>query len=248
MKNHIANAFFGLKDAQKFYTHFQMALEALETTSGIFAGDNLITYHRNLSFLDDEKLMAAHSKHATKEIDRAILWRIAMLLWGARQGLRLEGDFVELGCHHGMVARILCDAIGFGAQKNRHYYLYDPFGLDPAHPDAPVPEHSRRYFSETRLRFADLRNVTVTQGFIPKSLEKVSPQKIAFMHLNLGNAENEIATLEMLFDRLVPGALLVLDNYGWLANSAQRHAEEPWFAARGYSVAELPTGQGLVIK
>jgi Tol biopolymer transport system component len=34
----------------------------------------------------------------------------------------------------------------------------------------------------------------------------------------------------------------------WLAYRAQKLAEDPWFQARSYSVLELPTGQGLLIK
>ena len=58
----------------------------------------------------------------------------------------------------------------------------------------------------------------------------------------------EIGALELLFDRLVPGAVVVLDDYGWIAYREQKAAEDPFFLARGYRVMELPTGQGLLIK
>mgnify|MGYP000179091681 FL=1 len=64
----------------------------------------------------------------------------------------------------------------------------------------------------------------------------------------MNNADAEISTLEYLWDRIVPGASIVLDDYGWLAYRAQKEVEDPFFAKRGYSVLELPTGQGLVIK
>jgi hypothetical protein len=47
---------------------------------------------------------------------------------------------------------------------------------------------------------------------------------------------------------MVPGAVLILDDYGWLGYRAQKLAEDPWFEKRGYRVLELPTGQGLLIK
>ncbi len=75
-----------------------------------------------------------------------------------------------------------------------------------------------------------------------------SPQKIAFMHLDINSAPAEIAALELLFDRIVPGGIIVLDDYGWLAYRAQQQAELNFFAARGIKVLELPTGQGLVVK
>jgi len=52
----------------------------------------------------------------------------------------------------------------------------------------------------------------------------------------------------MLFDRVVPGGAIVFDDYGWNGYRPQKDAEDAFLAARGYSVLELPTGQGLLIK
>ena len=97
-------------------------------------------------------------------------------------------------------------------------------------------------------RFSGFDNVTVTQGRVPEILAEVAPQKIAFMHLDMNNADAEVGALEVLFDRMVPGAVLILDDYGWLAYRAQKLAEDPWFAKYGYRVLEMPTGQGMLIK
>jgi O-methyltransferase len=83
---------------------------------------------------------------------------------------------------------------------------------------------------------------------VPDSLANAAPNKIAFLHLDLNNADAEVGALEVLFDRMVPGAIMVLDDYGWLAYEAQKIAEDDWLGKRGYRVLELPTGQGLLIK
>ena len=90
--------------------------------------------------------------------------------------------------------------------------------------------------------------MTITQGKVPGSLTIAAPEKIAFMHLDINNADAEIGALEVLFDRLVPGAVLIFDDYGWAPYYAQKMAEDPWLEKRGYRVLELPTGQGMVIK
>lgn len=192
--------------------------------------------------------MQAHAKHASPGVEQAILWRISTVLWGVRNGLRLEGDFVECACYKGTTVRIICDAVNFAAQTNRHYYLYDLFDHDPSLPHHAMPEHSKQLYSSVKERFSDVPNVTVTQGKVPEVLAEVAPRKIAFMHLDLNNAEAEIGALEVLFERMVPSALLVLDDYGWLAYRKQKLAEDPWFDKWGYKVLELPTGQGLLIK
>lgn len=40
---------------------------------------------------------------------------------------------------------------------------------------------------------------------------------------------------------------MLLDDCGGYAYRAQQRAEDAFFAAQGYKVLELPTGQGLVI-
>jgi len=109
-------------------------------------------------------------------------------------------------------------------------------------------EHGADLFGKVTQRFADLKNVHVTQGSVPEILYQVAPEKIAFLHLDINSAAAEIGALEFLFDRIVPGGVIVLDDYGWLFYRAQKEAEDPFFAARGCRVLELPTGQGMVIK
>ena len=46
----------------------------------------------------------------------------------------------------------------------------------------------------------------------------------------------------------MPGAVVILDDYGWAGCLAQKRAEDTFLAERGYQVLELPTGQGMVIK
>jgi predicted O-methyltransferase YrrM len=75
------------------------------------------------------------------------------------------------------------------------------------------------------------------------------PEKLAYLHIDLNNAEGELAALEGLFDRVVSGGIVILDDYEWAGvYRKQKQAEDPWFEARGYRVFPLPTGQGLVLK
>ena len=90
--------------------------------------------------------------------------------------------------------------------------------------------------------------MSVHKGFLPESLEGRTPDKIAWLHIDLNAAKPEVDTLTALFDRIVPGGLIVLDDYGWLPFKAQRDSEDLFFAERGYTVLEMPTGQGLIVK
>jgi hypothetical protein len=72
---------------------------------------------------------------------------------------------------------------------------------------------------------------------------------VAYLHIDLNNAAGELAALDVLFDRVVSGGIVVMDDYEWAGvYRQQKRQEDPWFAARGYRVFPLPTGQGFLIK
>lgn len=244
---HHSTLFFGPKNVDEFLGHLRNMLLGLKTLIGSFTGDNLITFDKNLSFLHDARFMAAFEAHAQTKIEKGIIWRTAVLAWAAKNALRLEGDLVECACYKGVSARIVCDYLDFAAQ-DRRYYLYDLFEHDPSMPHHAMTEHGDGLYEQVKARFADFPNVVVTRGRVPDTFAQAAPDRIAFLHIDMNNAEAEIAVLDHLFDRLVPGAVIILDDYGWLFYRRQKYAHDKWFGARGYSVLELPTGQGMVIK
>lgn len=248
-KSHIGTVFFKVLDRDRFMRSLNEMLSALVPywRRGVFLGDNLITFGKNLSFLDDAPFMAAIARHAGTETERSIIWRTAVLVWAARNGLRREGDFVECGCYRGTSARIVCDAVYFNASGKR-YFLYDVFEYPEDAAFAQMPGMGPDLHDEVRRRFSDVPNAHVIKGLVPDSLIGAAPDKIAFLHIDMNNVAPEIAALDMLFERVSPGGIIVLDDYGYLPYVAQRDAERTWFAERGYDVLELPTSQGVIIK
>lgn len=177
-------------------------------------------------------------------VERGTVWRLNTLVWAARQANHLDGDFVECACYRGSSARTVADLVDI---SNRRYFLYDLFDHDESMPHHTMPEHSSTLFEEVRARFPE-PNVIVTQGRVPDSFAIAVPEKVAFLHLDLNNMEAEIGALEILWDRIVPGGVLVLDDFGWAAYRKQFVAETTWLGERGHHILEMPTGQGLVIK
>ena len=91
-------------------------------------------------------------------------------------------------------------------------------------------------------------NIHVIKGVVPDVLAQRCPQEIAFLHLDMNAAQAEIGALDALFDKVVPGGFIVLDDFGRSRLPALCAEETAWMKKRGYEVLELPTGQGLVIK
>lgn len=240
--------FFGVKDIQGFIAAMRQVILGLKQIPGSFTGDNLFTFGKNLSFLGDPKFMAAFDRHAETKIEKGIIWRTAVLAWAAKNALRLPGHLVECACYKGTSARVVCDYLELHRWPARKYFLYDLFEHDATMPHHRMTEHGEGLYEQVKARFADLPNVVVTRGPVPDTFAETSPDAISLLHIDLNNAAAETAVLDALFDRVTPGSAIILDDYGWRYYRPQKAAHDAWFGERGYSVLELPTGQGLVIK
>ncbi len=246
MKNHMTSVFHGVVDHAAFCSGLQTAINQV-TSGGVFVGDNIFTFSRNLSFLDDEVLMSAFNKYAETDVEKSSLWRYSVLAWAAKRTMGLDGDLVECACYKGVSARIVADYVDLNATK-KSIYLYDLFEHEDGMAHHDMPEHGENLYENVKKRFSGIQNAKITKGEVPQILHEIAPQNISFLHLDLNNVEAETAALEFFWDRVLPGGSIVFDDYGWLGYKRQQTAECAWLSERGYQALELPTGQGLVIK
>lgn len=242
--SYVGHGFYGVRDGEAFYEARDKMLSLVAYPHTIFGNDNLITWNKHLGFLRDQEFVSAIMRNTRPGIERGTIWRQVTLVWAARQAARLDGDFVECACYRGSTARTVVDLVDI---SNRRYFLYDLFEHDQSMPHHSMPEHSKTLYDEVRERFPE-PNVIITKGRVPESLATASPDKIALMHLDLNNVDAEIGALEVLWDRIVPGGILLLDDFGWAAYHKQFAAETKWLGERGHFILEMPTGQGLVVK
>jgi hypothetical protein len=230
----------------------QLAIERFRKIfRSVYASDNVILFGRTLGFRRDAKLMRAFREQAWNDQERSLLLRINTLAWAANEALRLDGDYVECGVWRGFCSAVLVNYLDF-ADRDRKFYLYDTFAgippeLDSEHHDSPLFREEGLYASVLR-RFERFPNVEVVRGIVPQSFGIAVPERIAFLHMDMNSSKSEIAALDALFERIVPGGLIVFDDYGWTGYRAQQLAEDEWVQARGHRILELPTGQGLLIK
>ncbi len=91
-----------------------------------------------------------------------------------------------------------------------------------------MAEHGPGLEARVREKFKSYPQVKIFKGYIPDVFEGQSPQDIAYLHIDLNQAPAEIAALDALFDRIVPGGIVILDDYEWAgAYRAQKLAEDP---------------------
>ncbi len=237
---------------------FQAALETLQEMFGrVWAQDNLIGLQRSAGFQRDPRFRAAVDAFAGTDQERSLGWRLHTLTWAAEQTLHVPGAFVECGVWHGFSMAVVCAYLDFG-KTGREMFLYDTFrGIPEAYNsedrsttvyDQEIAEDPDAVLKGVRDRFARWPDVHVIPGTVPDTFADAIPEQIAFLHLDMNAAASEIAALEHLFDRVSPGGMIVFDDYGWSGYRAQKEAEDAFMTARGHSILELPTGQGLVVK
>lgn len=233
----------------------------------VFWGDRLLTIDKSAGFLDDPSFKKAYDhirgSHTYDQYSspQTIAWRLHTLVWAAKCGLNVEGDFVECGTFKGDMAWVISQTVDIRA-KNKKFYLYDTFDgfAEKYSSEADFPErpgfidYANTHYKNPEIypyvcnRFKDRPDVRVIKGIVPDVLHEESPQKIAFMHIDLNSPAAEIGALELLFPRMSPGAILVFDDYGWKQFHRQKEAEDEFMQKLGYSILELPTGQGLVVR
>jgi O-methyltransferase len=247
------DVFYGLKNRAEGERLRSLLAEITQIFGRVWTADMLVAMHKNMGFLEDARFVAAFNAVAESEQEQSLAWRLHTLCWAAEHALQLPGDFVECGVHRGFSSAVVARYVDF-ATRDKRWFLYDAFGRSEEDaPDAlPVDQRDeaegRLHRDKARARFADFSNMQIVEGVVPGVLARAAPERISYLHIDLNSAQAELGALEQLFERLVPGALLVLDDYGWFYYRAQKELEDRFLTERGYRVLELPTGQGLVIK
>jgi O-methyltransferase len=210
--------------------------------------DNFLTWGRNMSMLEDRAFVQAWESNIESASDEAIVWRRYVLACAAYHCVQLDGDFVECGAYTGVGIKTVVDYLG-GPAFPKTFWGYDVFEHDPSMAHHSMPEHGAGLYGRVQKKFSAYPQVRLIKGLIPQAFENNCPDRIAYLHIDLNQAPAEIAALEHLFDRMVPGGILILDDYEWSGfYRSQKLAEDQWFETRHYRVMPLPTGQGLVIK
>lgn len=223
-----------------------------------FNSDGLVTVH-NCDFVADPKFKAAYEagERTGSWKGANIAWRAHVACWAARQAMNLDGDFVECGVNRGGLSRAVCEYVDFET-SGRTFYLLDTFqGLVAEQVtaeeralgiSASLGGYYEECYSDVVATFNKYPNVKIVRGPVPDTLPQVATERVAYLSIDMNCVAPEIAAAEYFWDRLVPGAVVVLDDYGWSNHILQKRAFDEFARACGIEVLSMPTGQGLMIK
>lgn len=213
----------------------------------------------NHDFMRDPRFVAAYERGAIAEgYDPKYFWRTHVALWCASVALALGGDFVECGVCRGMLSSSIMTYLGWNS-IDRRFFLFDTFtGLDETQvTDDEISSGNLANFREMYKEdiydrvvknFAEFKNVEIIRGSVPSSLSNAGVGDVAYLSIDMNNATPEIAAVNHFWDKLQPGAPILLDDYGFVRYEIQKRAFDAWAAEHGVEILALPTGQGLIIK
>lgn len=256
-------------------TGYTVVRKAPAIPSGIpgtyYDQDGLRTIH-NHEFMLDPAFKKAYARGVKTQGSMRLLgpkgpeyhchWRVNLALWAAFSASKLEGDFVECGVNKGMFSSCIMTYLQWDS-LGKTFYLMDTFrGLDErfiseADREAGVLEMSKGrlesgfYVStveSVKANFLEWKNVRIIEGAIPETLQECKTEKIAYLHLDMNCSAPEVAAADYFWDRLVPGALILMDDYAYHGSRNEKLGMDAFAQEKGLRIAALPTGQGLLIK
>jgi O-methyltransferase len=187
--------------------------------------------------------------------------RLYVLRWAARQALRLQPAnspvcWFELGVYKGGTAGFLADlAAQFNKSSPKHplkVRLFDTF--------EGMPETNQRYdyhqmgdFSDTSLEavqraLGEGEHVYYHPGLIPETFGGLENDRLSFVHVDVDIYQSVLDGCEFVYQRLVPGGIMIFDDYGFPSCPGARKAVDMFFADKEEEVLVLSAGQAMIIE
>lgn len=214
---------------------------------------DLRVYNHSLYWFDDQQYREMWSRFP--EANAGIAERRYNLFHLSRSVADLEGDTAECGVLHGAGSHIIMSAAG-GAST---HHIFDSFeGLsEPGTEDettALTPYVWKKHdlsVPEERVRrnlaaFGD--RVAYYKGWIPTRFNEVADRRFKLVHIDVDLYQPTYDALAFFYERMVPGGLIVCDDYGSTICPGAKQAFDEYMQDRPEAIVHLTTGQGFIAK
>lgn len=205
----------------------------------VVLGERKKAWNADEEFLSQVERSGAVS---TRQLER--YWVVCQYV---KQSLAAEGLTAECGVYLGVTSWFICEN-----SDGRQHFGFDSFsGL------SKPGSHDGDYWTLGDLsvaasiatgRLARFPNATLLDGWIPDRFAEVSDQSFSFVHIDVDLYRPTLDSLEFFYPRLVPGGVIVLDDYGFVTCPGARKAADGYMASRQEMILHLPTGQGVIVR
>jgi len=175
--------------------------------------------------------------------------------------LALDGLVAECGCFKGLSSFLMCSRLRQhdGAFTGRGYQIFDSFeglsapqaedalGADsgasaPHALDVQAGRFAAR-LDDVKRALAPFPGIAYFPGWIPNAFPKEGGAPCRFVHVDVDLYQPTRDSLEHFWPRLVPGGLMVCDDYNWPGG---KRAVDEFCRARGIALEITPTQQAVM--
>jgi len=226
-----------------------------------YIGDGIIST-RSTDVISD-KVFSAYKKGVYENTPKVIhkydytIYRFQLYHWAVNNALLLEGDMMEIGVWWGVMS--------YGALEvetnlqGKKFHLVDAYGKssnDDIDHDSRMPysksNSNRKYeddiYEKVKERFKR-KPVVFHRGYVPEILEsKEIPDKICFLSLDMNSAKSEYAAINFLWERLVKGCFIYIDDFGCQNHEDTRQMYRSFFDSKNTELLVSPYSSALAIK
>lgn len=179
--------------------------------------------------------------------------RAFVLLETLKVAEKLPGNLAELGVYKGSTAYLIADYLFQHQLDNKKLYLFDTFAGTPqgSHHDNVAREGLYEdVILDDVKRFMNLFDslLVYQPGLIPETFAGLETELFCFLHVHLNLYQSTRDTLEGLYDSVVGGGVILIEDYGLNTCRGVKKATDEFLATKNNVVIHLPTGQGLIFK
>jgi len=103
-------------------------------------------------------------------------------------------------------------------------------------------------FKSVEENFLEYENVRLVKGKLPDTLDEISCEKIAFLHIDLNVPEVEVDCLKILWNKIVPGGVVLIDDYAYNGFEYTTKLFNNIAGELGISILTTASGQGIIVK
>ena len=203
--------------------------------------------------------LSQFSKEDPLKVLNSLMWRHYIVYWSSIYALNktksIENNFVECGVCDGLTAFYALSAAK-DLNKTFKAYLYDAWD---------VMEEDRLLSSEKKtsgdysyldvestiknLHTFNLDDIKFNKGYIPEVFQSAdNPNNLIWLHIDLNSSLPTIDALNLFWDRLEVGGVVLFDDYAWPGHQDTQRSVEKFSANKSSTLLHLPTGQALLIK
>ena len=223
-------------------------------------GKKFLSSHNNLIHLIKNKMFILTQYKYVNQINiiNQFRWRLFIISWSAHYALENTRssifNFVECGVCDGLSVYYASTAV----LKNNKvmFYLYDSW--DGMKEDLLLESEKKMIGNYNYLNLnntkKNLKNIDenifiFNKGYIPEVFNNSkNPEYLSWLHIDLNSSIPTIKTLNYFWENLLPGGVIILDDYAWPGQFDTKKIVDEWIIDKKGSLLHLPTGQAIFIK